>query len=118
MRHSKPVRLGNRTYRGGEKVFPLRPRGIQFFGRGKMPRLRCWRQSAIYPPKSVKKLKIIVDLRINETLQTGAVRKPHLPGGESVYLFLEFTINNPNYAPIRQIWSIKLCQKPTYRFRR
>ena len=34
----------------------------------------------------------IVDLKINETLQTGAVRKPHLPGGESVYLFLEFTI--------------------------
>ena len=42
-----------------------------------------------YPiPKSY-----IVDLRINETLQTGAVRKPHLPGGESVYLFLEFTIH-------------------------
>ena len=58
---------------------------------------------------------IMVDIRINETLQTGAVRKPHLPfsrlvgtvsnsayavrletaptGGESVYLFLEFTIN-------------------------
>ena len=57
----------------------------------------------------------MVDLRINETLQTGAVRKPHVPfyrlvgtvsnsadavrletaptGGESVYLFLEFTIN-------------------------
>ena len=34
----------------------------------------------------------MVDLRISETLQTGAVRKPHLPGGESVYLFLEFTI--------------------------
>ena len=56
----------------------------------------------------------MVDLRINETLQTGAVRRPHLPfcrlvgtvsnsadavrletaptGGESVYLFLEFTI--------------------------
>ena len=56
----------------------------------------------------------MVDLRINETLQTGAVRKPHVPfyrlvgtvsnsadavrletaptGGESVYLFLEFTI--------------------------
>ena len=56
----------------------------------------------------------IVDLRINETLQTGAVRIPHLPfsrlvgtvsssayavrletaptGGESVYLFLDFTI--------------------------
>ena len=34
----------------------------------------------------------LVDLRINETLQTGAVRKPHLPGGASVYLFLEFTI--------------------------
>ena len=36
--------------------------------------------------------RIIVDLRMNETLQTGAVRKPHLPGGESVYLFLELTI--------------------------
>ena len=24
-------------------------------------------------------MKIMVDLRINETLQTGAVRKPHLP---------------------------------------
>ena len=35
---------------------------------------------------------IIVHLRINETLQTGAVRKPHLPGDESVYLFFEFTI--------------------------
>ena len=56
----------------------------------------------------------MVDLRINETLQTGAVRRPPLPfsrlvgtvsnsadvvrfptaptGGESVYLFLEFTI--------------------------
>ena len=51
----------------------------------------------------------MVDLRINETLQIGrhcfqlrrfnpprhlcgAVRKPHLPGGESVYLFLEVTI--------------------------
>ena len=27
----------------------------------------------------------IADLRINETLNTGAVRKPHLPGGASVY---------------------------------
>ena len=35
----------------------------------------------------------IVNLRINETLQTGAVRKPHLPGEESVYLFLAFTIS-------------------------
>ena len=57
----------------------------------------------------------MVGLRINDTLQTGAVRKPHLPfsrlvgtvsncadavrletaptgGGESVHLFLEFTI--------------------------
>ena len=55
-----------------------------------------------------------MNLRINETRQTGAVRKPHLPfcrlvgtvsncadavrletaptGVESVYLFLEFTI--------------------------
>ena len=36
-----------------------------------------------------------MDLRINETRQTGAVRKPHLPGYERVYLFLEFTINAP-----------------------
>ena len=34
----------------------------------------------------------MVDRRINETHQTGAVFQPHLPGGESVYLFLEFTI--------------------------
>ena len=55
-----------------------------------------------------------MDIRINQTLQSGAVRKPHLPfyrlvgtvsncayavrletaptGGASVYLFLEFTI--------------------------
>ena len=39
---------------------------------------------------------IMVDFRINETLQTGAVRQPHLPGGESVYLFLEFTIDEGN----------------------
>ena len=38
----------------------------------------------------------MADLRINETLQTGAVRKPHLPGGESVYLFLVFTIIEPS----------------------
>ena len=38
--------------------------------------------------------QLIVGLRINETLQTGAVRKPHLPGDESVYLFFEFTINS------------------------
>ena len=61
----------------------------------------------------------MVDLRINETRQTGAVtnrtyrvelnavrnrtyrvelnavRKPQLPGGESVYLFSEFTIYEP-----------------------
>ena len=59
-------------------------------------------------------LTFIVDLRINETLQTGVVRIPHLPfsrlvgtvsnsadavrletaptGGESDHLFLEFTI--------------------------
>ena len=35
----------------------------------------------------------MVDLRINETLKTGAVREPHLPGGESVYLFFVFTID-------------------------
>ena len=37
----------------------------------------------------------MANYRINETLQTGAIRKPNLPGGESVYLFLEFTINAP-----------------------
>ena len=35
-----------------------------------------------------------MDLRINETLQTGAVRKPHLPGDESVYLFFIFRIHH------------------------
>ena len=61
---------------------------------------------------------IIVDLRINETRQTRTLRIPHLPfcclvgtvsncadavrfvtaptGGESVYLFLEFTIVGGN----------------------
>ena len=34
----------------------------------------------------------IVDPVITYTPSIGAVRKPHLPGGESVYLFLEFTI--------------------------
>ncbi len=36
--------------------------------------------------------KFIVDPVITYTLSIGAVRKPHLPGVESVYLFLEFTI--------------------------
>ena len=36
--------------------------------------------------------RIIVDSVIIYTLSIGAVRKPHLPGDESVYLFLEFTI--------------------------
>ena len=53
---------------------------------------------ALYIESRVKSghhfLLTIVDFKINETLQTGAVRKPHLPGGESVYLFLEFTIIN------------------------
>ena len=36
---------------------------------------------------------IIVDLRINETLQTGAVKnRTYQVRGESVYLFFEFTI--------------------------
>ena len=34
----------------------------------------------------------IVDLRINEALQTGAVGNRTYRAGESVYLFLEFTI--------------------------
>ena len=37
--------------------------------------------------------EIIVDLRINETLQTGAVEnRTYQVRGESVYLFFEFTI--------------------------
>ena len=48
-------------------------------------------RSAGYKSHHLERL-IIVDLRINETLQPGAVRKPHLPGGASVFLFLEFTI--------------------------
>ena len=43
----------------------------------------------------------IVDLRIDEILQTGAARKPYLPGGESVYLFLDFTMIIVNYKDIR-----------------
>ena len=35
---------------------------------------------------------IIVDSVITYTLSIGAVSKPHLPGIESVYLFLKFTI--------------------------
>ena len=43
--------------------------------------------STLYPPA------IIVDLRINETLQTGAVsNRTYQVRSESVYLFLEFTI--------------------------
>ena len=34
----------------------------------------------------------IVDPVITYTLSIGAVRKPHLPGVESVYLFFDFTI--------------------------
>ena len=44
--------------------------------------------------------RIIVDLRINETLQTGAVKnRTYQVRGESVYLFLEFTIViiNPSF---------------------
>ena len=45
---------------------------------------------------------LIVDFRINDTLQIGRrcfqLRRfnlpRHLPGRESVYLFFEFTINN------------------------
>ncbi|RKU08330.1 hypothetical protein C6502_15920 [Candidatus Poribacteria bacterium] len=37
-------------------------------------------------------LATMVDLRINETLQIGVVRKPHLSRDESIYLFLEFTV--------------------------
>ena len=39
----------------------------------------------------------IVKFRINWALCTGEVRKPRLPGDESVSLFLGFTINS-NYS--------------------
>ena len=52
--------------------------------------------STLYPPA------IIVDLRINETLQTGAVEnRTYQVRNESVYLFLEFTIvdsTNTSYS--------------------
>ena len=48
-----------------------------------------------------ERIIIMVDLRINETLQTGAVGNRTYRGGESVYLFLEFTIKRPK----RQIMS-------------
>ena len=39
-------------------------------------------------------IRTIVDLRINETLQTGAVEnRTYQVRSESVYLFLEFTIS-------------------------
>lgn len=45
-------------------------------------------------PKCSKFVGFMVDLSINETLCTSTVRKPCLPWeGESVYLFLSFTIN-------------------------
>ena len=40
--------------------------------------------------------KTIVDFRINETPQTGAVANRTYRAGESVYLFFEFTINDPS----------------------
>ena len=72
----------------------------------------------------------IVDLRINGTLQTGAVRKTKLPfsclvgavsncagsttvttgGDESVYLFLDFTINQVSVT-----WS-NICGEHHFRF--
>ena len=40
----------------------------------------------------LRRIDTIVDPRINETLQTGAVGNRTYRVGESVYLFLEFTI--------------------------
>ena len=37
----------------------------------------------------------MVVYRINETLQTGAVTNRTYRAGETVYLFLKFTINDP-----------------------
>ena len=42
-------------------------------------------------------MNFVVDSVITYTLSIGAVRKPHLPGGESVYLFLEFSIKKTNF---------------------
>ena len=45
-----------------------------------------------YPWRQPELFSFIVDPRINETLQTGAVGNRTYRVGESVYLFLEFTI--------------------------
>ena len=45
-----------------------------------------------------------MDLRINETLQTGAVKnRTYQVRGESVYLFFEFTIELMRHAKSRFI---------------
>ena len=50
-------------------------------------------RSVVPRMKHVGNIVYIVDLRINETLQTGAVTNRTYQGrGESVSLFLEFTI--------------------------
>ncbi len=48
-----------------------------------------------------ERIIVIVALRINETLQTGAVENRTYRRSESVYLFLEITIKRPK----RQIMS-------------
>ena len=48
--------------------------------------------------KSKAEPKTIVKFRINRTPCAGSVRKPNLPGDESVSLFLRFTINSPDTA--------------------
>ncbi|MYK44521.1 MAG: hypothetical protein F4039_10630 [Gammaproteobacteria bacterium] len=55
-----------------------------------------WVTKAPVPQKTaiamIASIDIIVDSVITYTLSIGAVRKPHLPGSESVHLFFEFTI--------------------------
>ena len=91
MGHSKPVRLQTAPTGPDKSGSKPRSESVHLFleftiilRRGKMPRLRCKGQPAIYPPKSVKKRKTIVDLRVNETLQTGAVaNRTYQAKGES-----------------------------------
>ena len=61
--------------------------------------------TVLFPLQKIKSVRIyafqhswcgaIVDFRINETLQTGAVGNRTYRVGESVYLFLEFTKDAP-----------------------
>ena len=55
--------------------------------------------------------KFIVKFRINRTLYSGSVRKPNLPGDESVSLFLGFTIDLQASQKARKILYVETKTK-------